>query len=117
MHVFPVLFLFIDTIGNVTFPRTKTVKSVGHFLKTPFPVGAHKLRQVCPQVADLSPSSRHVFVSVRDGMGHKADRLDRLKASQPFHQDQWPFYHKRHVRCRFFFFFFNFLIRLKLDSG
>lgn len=33
LYVFLVFFLSIDTMGNFTFPRTKTAKSVGHFLK------------------------------------------------------------------------------------
>ena len=107
VYVFPVFFLFIDTMGTFTFPRTKTAKSVGHFLKTPFPVSAHELRQVCLQRSLASaplPGMCLYSSGNKNDTGHKADRVDRLKASRPFHEDQWPFYHKRPVRCGFFFF-------------
>ena len=107
VYVFPVFFLFIDTMGTFTFPRTKTAKSVGHFLKTPFPVSAHELRQVCLQRSLTSaplPGMCLYSCGNKNDTGHKADRVDRLKASRPFHEDQWPFDHKGPVRCGFFFF-------------
>lgn len=95
-------------MGTFTFPRTKTAKSVGHFLKTPFPVSAHELRQVCLQRSLTSaplPGMCLYSCGNKNDTGHKADRVDRLKASRPFHEDQWPFDHKGPVRCGFFFFY------------